>query len=116
MRNHLGAHVGHCDDQTPLSCRNRPRKIRRSGIRFADGEVAFVSPAFPAKALRVGDAEIQGGALLLSCVVKVDTDTVDARRHGEGDLEVGLVLGTRDVALKHQVRLVSLLSSGRESK
>ena len=90
--NHLWAHVRNRDDQPPFSGRDRSRKIRRSGIRFADGEVALVSAALTTKTLWVRDAEVQGSALIFPGVLKVNTDTVYAGRHCERDLEVGLVL------------------------
>jgi len=63
--------------------------------------MAFVSPAFSTKALRVGDAEIQGSALLPSRVMEVDADAMYTGRHGKGYIEVSLILPTLDVASKH---------------
>ena len=95
--------LGTAINQPPLPGRNRSRKIRRRGVRLADGEVALVSPACATKSLRVGDAEIKSGTLIFAGVLKVDADPVDARRHREGDFEVGLVLLALDVAGEHQV-------------
>jgi hypothetical protein len=74
--------------------------------------MAFVAPAFSTKAFRVGDAEIQSSALIASGVLEVDADTMYAGRHRKGDIEVGLILRTFDVAGKHQIRRFSLLRNG----
>ena len=101
--NHLRAHVRNRDDQPPFSGRDCSREIRRRGIRFADGEMAFVSAALTTKTLWIGDAEVQGSALIFPGVMKVNTDTVYAGRHCERDLEVGLVLRAFYVAREYQV-------------
>ena len=80
-----------------------PAKIRRSGIRFADGEMAFVSAALTTKTLWIRDTEVQGSALIFPGVMEVNTDTVYAGRHCERDLEVGLVLRTFHVAREYQI-------------
>ncbi len=74
--------------------------------------MAFVSAAFSTKALRVGDADIQGSSLISCCVLEIDADAMYAGRHHKGDIEVGLILRTLDVAGKHQISRVSLLSNG----
>ena len=76
--NHLWAHVRNRDDQPPFSGRDCSGEIRRSGIRFADGEVAFVSAALTTKTLWIRDTEVQGSALIFPGVMEVNTDTVYA--------------------------------------
>jgi hypothetical protein len=67
--------------------------------------MAFVAAAFSTKAMGVGDAEIQGSALVSPGVVKVDADAVYAGRHGERDVKVCLVLRSLDVACEYQILL-----------
>jgi hypothetical protein len=78
--------------------------------------MAFVPPAFSTKALRVGDAEIQGSALIFFRVMEVDADAMYTGRHHKGDIEVGLILRTLDVASKHQIGRFFLLSNGPRCK
>ena len=52
--------------------------------------MALVPAACTAKSLRVGDAEVKRGTLILARVLKVDADPVNAGRHREGNFEVGL--------------------------
>jgi hypothetical protein len=103
--NHLGTHVRNSDDEPPDSSRNLPRKVGRRCIGFANGEMAFVAATFSTKAMGVCDADIQGGTLVSSSVLKVDADTVYARRHGEWDVKVRLVLRSLDVAREYQTLL-----------
>jgi hypothetical protein len=78
--------------------------------------MAFVSAALSAKTLRVGYAEIQSSALISSGVVEVDADAMHAGWHRKGNIEVGLILRTFDVAGKHQIRLLLLLRDGPRCK
>ena len=112
--NYIGTHVRDCDDEPPFPNRNFPWEIRRRGIGFANGEMTFVATAFSSKAMRIGDAEIQGSALVSRSVVKVDADAVYARRHGERDVQVCFVLRSLDVACEYQILLRNAPGSKRQ--
>ena len=71
---------------------NRTGKIGGSRVRFADGEVAFVSSAVAAKSLRIGDAEIQRGLVILAGVTEVHADAMYAGRDCKWNFEIRLVL------------------------
>jgi hypothetical protein len=114
--NYLRAHVGNSDNQPPLPSWNLTRKIRRRSVRFADGEMAFVSTTLSTEALRVCDAEVQRSPLISPCVVKVDADAVYTGRYCERDLKVGLVLCPRYIALEHQISWFLRLSNCRGYK
>ena len=103
--NHLGTHVWDSDDEPPFSGRNFSWEIRRRGIGLANGEMAFVAAAFSTKAMGIGDAEIEGSALVSRGVVKVDADAVDTGRDSERNVKVCLVLCSLDVACEYQILL-----------
>src|SRR3954451_11887884 len=110
------ADVGNRDVQFPLPRGNRAGKIGRSRVRFADGEVAFVSSAIAAKALRIGDAEIERGLVILSGVTEIDADAMCARRYGERNFEIRLVLRAGNFAVKNQVGSSRLCCGDRAEK
>ena len=97
-----------------MSGGDRSRKIRWCGIGLADGEVAFVSPAGPAKSLRIGNADVKSRTLIFAGELKVDADPVNAGRHRKRDFKVRLVLFALHIASEYQVcrrALAHLLSN-----
>ena len=91
--------IRHRDQEIPSSCHDRPRQIRRGGIRFADGKTGFVSTAGSAKAVRVEDAEIEPRPLIFACVTKCNSEAKNLGRYFERNLDVGLVLRVCHYAL-----------------
>ena len=78
----------------PLTTGNSSRQIGRCSIRLTDSEVAFVAATGSAKPLGIGDTQVQDGALLLARKLEIDTDATNAGGHGEGNLNIGLILRT----------------------
>src|ERR1700728_880515 len=103
LRGDAGADVRHGDEKFPAAGRNGSGEVGGGGVGIAQREVVLVAAAVAAKAKRIGDAEIEDGALIVAEVLKGDGDAMGAGRDREWNREIGLVLGWTDGALENQV-------------
>src|ERR1700733_14358080 len=98
------ADVGDADDESPLSWRQRIGQIRRRSVGCAQREMIFVAAAPAAKTLRVEEAKIERGVLILLRVMKCNCDGYDSVRYGEGSFNIRVVLLAGNRSLEDDVR------------
>ena len=103
MGDGLRPHIRHGDEQAPHAGRNGAGQIGWGGIGLADGEVALVAAALSAKALRIGNTQVERRALFLAGVLEIHADAMRTGGHGEGNLKIRMVLRAGDIAGEHNV-------------
>ena len=107
VRGHtLRANVGYADPQLPCARQHHSRKIRRRSVSRADRERTLVASTPSTKALRILNAEVQGGALFFPCVVKRNREPRRIRGNIERNFDVRVVLFALHCAMQDEVRLL----------
>jgi len=111
-----GAEVGYADEQMPASGRDGAGQVGGGGVGYPDGEAGLIAAAPAAEALGVADAEVERGVVLLAGVAEVDGDALDVGGDGEGDFEVGVLLGAGDGAVEGQAGAAGLRKTWSSKK
>ena len=102
-RNYTRTYIRDREEKLPAARRNGSGKIGRRSIGLADGEMVFVTATRSAKTDRVGNAEINYGALIVTEVVEGNCNAMRSLWNNKWSFDVGLVLTRLYLAMQNQV-------------